>query len=108
MEEFVKKQRVRPVAIGTQRLHEFRHPEVQALEVIRASFGCFHVHVVAGGAADIADAGLVAVLVEDRHFPGRVAEDRAPDFLRPRHYLRRVFCGIRGIVVAAAAQAVER
>ena len=81
MEEFVKKQRLRSVAVCTQRLHELRHPEMQALEVIGPSFGRFHVHVVAGGAADIADARLVAVLVEYRHFAGRVAEDRAADFL---------------------------
>ena len=94
------------MAIGTQRLHELRHPQMQALEVIRPSFGRFHMHVVAGGAADIADTGLVAVLVEDRHLPGRVAEDRATDFLRPRHYLRRMFGRIRGIVVATAAKLI--
>ena len=102
MEEFVKKQRVRSVAIGTQRLHELRHAQMQALEVIGPSFGGFHVHVVARRAANIADTGLVTILVEDRHFPGRVAEDRAPDFLRPRHYLRRMLGRVRGIVVATA------
>ena len=102
MEEFVKKQRIWPVAIGTQRLHEFRHAQMQAFEVIRPSFGRFHVHVVAGSTADIADTGLVAVLVEDRHLPGRVAEDRAANFLRPRYDLRRVFGGIRGVIMATA------
>jgi hypothetical protein len=81
MEEFVKEQRVRSMAIGTQRLHELRHTQMQALEVIRPSFGRFHVHVVAGSTPNIADAGLVAVLIENRHFPGRVAEDRATDIL---------------------------
>ena len=106
MEEFVKKQRVRAVAVGTQRLHELRHTQMQALEVIRPSFGRFHVYVVAGGAADIADAGLVAVLVEDRHLPRRLAEDRSTNFLRPGYNLRWMFGRIRGVVMATAAQAI--
>ena len=96
------------MAIGTERLHELRHPQMQALQVIGPPFGGFHVHVVARRAANIADTGLVAVLVEDRHFPGRVAEDRAPDFLRPRHDLRRMLGRVRGIFVATAAQLIER
>ena len=71
MEEFVQEQRVRSVAIGTERFHKFRHPEVQALEVIRPPFGRFHMHVMTGRAADIANAGLVAVLdlAFDKPFP---------------------------------------
>ena len=64
MEELVLEQRVRPVTVGAQRLHELRKPQVQPLEVIGPAFGNLLVHVMAGSATDIADPRLTSMLVE--------------------------------------------
>ena len=56
MEEFVKKQRIRTVTIGAQWLDKFRHPQVQAFEVIGASLDRLDVHIMASGTADVANA----------------------------------------------------
>ena len=55
MEKLILKKRLRAVAIGTQGLHELRQSQVQARQVVRSPVSRFLVHVVAGGAADIAD-----------------------------------------------------
>ena len=108
MEEFVKKQRLRPMTIGAQGLHELGHAQVQSRQVIRAPFGRFDMHVMTRGAADIADARLVSVVVKDGHFAGRIAENRAPDLLRPGDDLWRVLGRVGRIVVATAAKLIER
>ena len=83
MEKLILKKRLRTVAIGTQWLHELRQAQVQALQVRRSLFGPFLVHIVAGGAANIADSRMPRILVKDRHFARRIREYRAPDVLRP-------------------------
>ena len=107
MEEFVKKQRVRSVAIGTERLNELRHTQMQALEVIRSSFGRFHVHIVAGGAADIADPLLARIGIKHRHLAGRALEDGAANVLRPGDNISRMRGWHRCIVMTAAAHPIE-
>jgi hypothetical protein len=108
MEEFVKKQRIRAVTIGAQGLYKLGHPQVQALEVIRATFRRFYVYVVASRASYVANPSLVSIFVEYRHFTRRVGENRTADFLGPGDHMRRVFSRSRGLVVATPAQAVER
>ena len=81
MEELVEEQRVRAVAIGAQRLHELRQPEMQALEMIRAAFRGLDVHVMTGRTTDVADPLLAGIRVEYRHLAGRVREDGAANVL---------------------------
>jgi len=77
MEKFVQEKRLRAVAIGTQGLHKLRQSQVQALEVLRSPVSRFLVHVVAGGAADIADPRMARILVKDRHFARCLRADGA-------------------------------
>ena len=81
MEEFVKKQRLRPVTVGAQRFDEFGQPQVQAVEVRGTARGGLDMHVVAGSAADVAHIALVTVLVENRHRARRVRENRTANHL---------------------------
>ncbi len=77
MEKFVQEKRLRAVAIGTQRLHELRQAQVQALQVLRSPVSRFLMHIVAGWAADIADPRMARILVKDRHFARCLRANRA-------------------------------
>ena len=107
MEKLIQEKRLRTVAIGTQWLHELRQAKVQALQVLWSSVSRFLVHVMAGGAADIADSCMARILVKNGHGARCFGADGAANVLRPGDNFRRVFGRIRLILVTTATEGVD-
>ena len=81
MEKLIQEKRLRTVAIGTQWLHELRQAQVEPLQVLGSSVSRFLVHVMARGAADIADSCMARILVKNGHGARRFRANRPANVL---------------------------